>query len=455
MSVLGRLARRPRDWPLATRLAVGAGAWIAIALPAGALALSIAFREAVVDRFDVKLDALARGLAAGVVADPATGAPRVTAALDPTFRDPEAGWYWRVETAGGTAEARRGPVLAPMARAALDRLDPAPDAIAHADSAGPDGRPYRLAVTAVPVAGTDEPARLAVILPAGDIRAEIATFRAWVVAGAAVFALGLLVAVGLQVGYGLAPMRRLTGDLERIEAGALDRLPEDYPPDITPIARSMNAVIDHERRVVDRARKTAGNLAHALNTELTKLGQESAARGEAAERLGHLIDHHLARASAAAPGLPGARADTAGVVADVAAALGRAFAHRGLAVTARAEGAPAFRGEREDLEEILGNLVENACKHAASAVTVTATADSPGRLRLVVADDGPGLDPAAHAAVLERGTRLDERGPGAGLGLAIVADTVALYEGTLALDRAPAGGLAVTVTLPAAPAASD
>jgi len=439
----------PAGWTLATRLLVAAGVWIALALPAGAFGLSLAFREAVVDRFDVKLDALARGLAAGVAVDPATGAPRVDAALDPTFRDPGAGWYWHVVAPAGALGAHDAPALRTLAGDALARLDPAPGTVAHADAAGPGGRPYRIAATAVDVART--PVRVAVALPSADIRAEIAGFRTFVLTGAGVFALGLLVAVGLQVRFGLAPLRRLTADLDRIEAGTLERLPEDYPPDIAPLARSLNAVIEHERRVVDRARKTAGNLAHALKTELAKLGQDGGGRTGSAERLARLIDHHLARASAAAAGRPGARTDTAEVVADVAGALGRAFGHRGLSVAAETAGAPAFRGERADLEEILGNLVENACRHASTRVAVAARPESGNRLAIVVEDDGPGLDPAVHAEVLRRGARLDERGPGAGLGLSIVADTVALYDGTLALGRSAAGGLAVTVILPAAP----
>ena len=216
----------------------------------------------------------------------------------------------------------------------------------------------------------------------------------------------------------------------------------------------MNAVISHDRAVVERARKTAGNLAHALKTELlTKLRY---ARPDAADdpeldahigRLAAIVDYHLARSVAVSGVRPAARTPVDPVVSAAAEGLGRAFTHKGITVESSASTARTVRVERQDLEEILGNLVENACRHAKSRVTLTARAE-PDHVILSVSDDGPGMTEDQCRDALRRGVRFDERGPGAGLGLAIVTDLAALYGGEFALGRSDLGGLAATIALP-------
>ena len=216
----------------------------------------------------------------------------------------------------------------------------------------------------------------------------------------------------------------------------------------------MNAVVDHNQMVVDRARKAAGNLAHALKTELSKLQQGLPMRGKdepvalASRRLAEIIDFHLARASAVAGGRPGSRADTADTARAVAGGLGRAFGYRGIRVDLDDRDPPPFGGERQDLEEILGNLIENAGKHARARV-VAVVQGIGGEIEVRVEDDGPGLSADAREQAVRRGIRLDERGPGAGLGLAIVRDLVDLYGGTFSLDESELGGLKAVVRLPA------
>jgi signal transduction histidine kinase len=209
---------------------------------------------------------------------------------------------------------------------------------------------------------------------------------------------------------------------------------------------------------VERAREEAGNLAHALKTPLAVLGNaaegEDGALGDAVRRqiesMRRHVDHHLARARAA--GSTGAAAGVVPldeVLAGLEATLAMLHQERKVALSVRLNGAPAFRGERHDLEEMLGNLMDNACKWASAKVTVRAGAAGEGRLSVTVDDDGPGLSEPERAAALARGRRLDESAPGDGLGLAIVDDLVALYGGALTLATSPLGGLSARLELPA------
>lgn len=206
------------------------------------------------------------------------------------------------------------------------------------------------------------------------------------------------------------------------------------------------------------ARTHVGNLAHALKTPLAVLTNEAErADGHLAsivrrqtESMLRQVDHHLVRARTAATGaLIGARAELAPIATDLIRTLGRIHARRGIEIASELPPGLAFRGERQDLEEMLGNLLDNAGKWAARSVRLTA-ARTDGLLTLTIDDDGPGLPPERRREVIERGARLDERVPGSGLGLAIVRDIALLYGGSLALEDAPEGGLRAVLTLPAA-----
>jgi signal transduction histidine kinase len=280
-------------------------------------------------------------------------------------------------------------------------------------------------------------------------------------------ALGLLLALAAwaQVALGLAPLRALQRELVALQEGRRARLDGAVPAEVQPLVAGFNGVLDRNDEVVARARTQAGNLAHAIKTPLAALAQAAAAArrpGAEAAALAALVDEqvalaqrqvdwHLKRArAAAAQGRPGARAP----VAEAAEGLLRVMrrVHAGRALELHAEGiAPGlyFAGELQDLQEMLGNLVDNACKWARHAVRVAATAEGR-RLRLVVDDDGPGIAAAQRDAALARGTRLDETVPGSGLGLAIVHELARLYGGELALEPSPRGGLRAVLWLPAA-----
>jgi signal transduction histidine kinase len=288
--------------------------------------------------------------------------------------------------------------------------------------------------------------------------------RGWLVHWGAlsVVALGLLVAGLAQVRTGLAPLGLLRARLAAVRDGRSRRVEGLYPAEVQPLVDDLNALLDDRERAVARAQAKASDLAHGLKTPLAVLAQEverarslgprelASALAPQLERMRRRVDYHLAQARAAASGARlGARCPIGVPVEGLLRALERLHAERGLAIEAQVAAELAARVEREDLEEMLGNLLDNACKWARSSVRLAAAAEA-GLVSITVDDDGPGLDPALRESVLQRGVRVDEAAPGSGLGLAIVRDLAELYGGSVALDRSPAGGVRVRLRLPAA-----
>src|SRR5262245_19651248 len=292
----------------------------------------------------------------------------------------------------------------------------------------------------------------------------------------AVLAIITAVAGFAVVRAGLTPfeeMRRRLGDIQR---GADRRLQGRYPREVQPLVNDLNALLAHQEQAVRRALGKAGDLAHGLKTPLAVMSQEAeraasaghpdlaSALAEQIERMRRQIEYHLAHARAAASGAtPGARCLVAASAAPLARTLLRLHAERGITIEVRVPPDDEVRGQREDLDEMLGNLLDNACKWARSRVTVTSTTDAPasdatraGDLRrpstteIVVDDDGPGLVASMREAVLQRGVRADEAAPGSGFGLAIVRELAELYGGSIVRDAAPAGGLRARLRLPSA-----
>jgi signal transduction histidine kinase len=231
-----------------------------------------------------------------------------------------------------------------------------------------------------------------------------------------------------------------------------------FPIEVSPLIEDLNALLEHNAAMIERARTHVGDLAHAVKTPLSVLAAEADSEtGPSPEvmkqeiaKIRRQVDHHLARAQAAASARSlGIRTSVLPVVEAVKRAVDRILPEKKVDIAISCPDATAFRGQREDLEEIIGNLVENGCKWARSEVRI-GVSNASGRVVLTVDDDGPGLDPAHRAAALERGTRLDESAPGSGLGLAIVRDIVAAYDGKFHLEESPIGGLRATVALPSA-----
>ena len=268
---------------------------------------------------------------------------------------------------------------------------------------------------------------------------------------------GLVVAVFLQVRFGLAPLFTLGREIAAVRNGKLQRLSQAYPSEIAPVAHEINALLNHNQEVVERQRTHVGNLAHALKTPIAVMQAEAqvspgalseVVARQAAAMQGH-VEHHLRRARAAARSITsGERTEVAAVFDELSRMLERV--HPDGAIDWDAPDDLYFLGERQDLMEMVGNLMENACKWRSSTVRVRADEEGSARLRLTVEDDGPGLREDERAAVLKRGERLDESAPGSGLGLAIVDELSRAYGGALVLEDSRLGGLKIELHLPRA-----
>jgi signal transduction histidine kinase len=265
-----------------------------------------------------------------------------------------------------------------------------------------------------------------------------------------------------QVRFGLLPLKRITTGLAAIRAGTAERLEGDFPVEIAPLARETNALIDANREIVERARMHVGNLAHALKTPLSVMVNEANANGrdalahkvkEQADIMRDQVARHLERARLAARlTVVGTVTDVAPVVTALARTMEKIHHDKAVTVAVVADQQAKFRGERPDLEEMIGNLVDNACKWAASRVAVSVAREVSEKglaIRIVVDDDGRGLSQGQREQVAKRGQRLDETKPGSGLGLSIVVELARLYGGSLVLGEAPTGGLRAELVLPA------
>jgi signal transduction histidine kinase len=298
-----------------------------------------------------------------------------------------------------------------------------------------------------------------------ELKGEIDAFRRTLFVVLGLLGIGLMVAVLLQVNYGLLPLKRLRAGVTAIREGRAEKLEGEFPAEIRPVADELNLLIKSNADIIERARTQVGNLAHALKTPLSVLTNEAHVHkgpfaSKVVEQTNVMRDHvslylDRARRAARAQGL-GAVTEIKPILEGIARTTERIHRDKGVSVKVKCKGAYKFRGEKQDFEEMMGNLIDNACKWAAKRVVVKAslggTAAHQGRtwLTLLVDDDGPGLPAERRADALKRGQRLDETKPGSGLGLSIVKETAQMYGGSIELDDAELGGLRVRLILPAA-----
>lgn len=470
-----RRRRGARPWSLHWRLVAATSVAASVAVLLAGWVLAGLFRDHVtrqfVDTLTTQLDQVTARLERGAEARPTLD---TSALSDPRWSRPYSGLYWQVDVAAAGG-VQRG-VL--RSRSLWDAQLEAPrDAVADGEVhvhevAGPGGATLQLVERTVRVdaTGTADPGHWRVLVAAdrAPVDAAAARFNAVLAASLAVLLVLLVAAAAAQVGVGLAPLRGLQRALGAVHAGRAQRLEGRFPAEVQPLVEDFNAVLGRNAEVVARARTQAGNLAHALKTPLAVLAQAAQAARERPESLPALprlvdeqvlvarrqVDWQLARArAAAAQGVPGVQAAVAPLVDGLVRAMSRVHAHRELRFDTRdVDRAVVFAGEAQDLQEMLGNVLDNACKWARGAVRVSARRcgdDARPMLCVTVEDDGPGIDTARRERALARGERLDESVPGSGLGLAIVQELAALYGGALTLGDASLGGLQVALTLPA------
>jgi len=288
--------------------------------------------------------------------------------------------------------------------------------------------------------------------------------------------LGFVAVVAMLAGFvmvrsGLKPLNEMRRRLADVQGGQAKQVLGRYPAEVQPLVQDLNVLLAHQEQAVSRAVSKAGDLAHGLKTPLAVLSQEAehaAARGqtelaqaigEQVERMRRQIEYHLAHARAAASGAtPGARCEVRTSAEGLARTLQRLHADRGIEIAIDVPGGRVVRCQREDLDEMLGNLLDNACKWARTRVTLstellagTGQGAPPDRVAILVDDDGPGLAPSMRDAVLQRGVRADEAAPGSGFGLAIVREIADVYGGSIVLESSSLGGLRARLILPGMP----
>ncbi|WP_063568617.1 ATP-binding protein [Achromobacter ruhlandii] len=445
------------------RMLAGTLAWIAAIVVLAGWGLGNLFRQHITEQLRTELALHMNQLtAAGSVAP--DGRPTVASPLsDPRLEQPLSGLYWQIDRLDDSGRV----VAAGVARSrslwdqvlALPSVD---DADGLYDIAGPEN--HRLSALTRLLKPEDSDAgslRLVVAADRAVLAEPIERFDHMLLWSLGALAAGMVVAAVVQALVGLRPLGRLRRQLAAQQGRNSVRIEGRFPSEIQPLVDDFNRVLAVNADIVQRARTQAGNLAHAVKTPLTILGNAAAREEGAFARLvreqvamaQRQIDHHLARArAAAASGTAGGRTPLRAPLQALLRVMQRLYAARGLALemdefSDRLE----FRGEEQDLQEMVGNLLDNACKWAARRVRIGAQADAPDRLRIVIDDDGPGISEDERERIFERGVRMDEQRPGSGLGLDIVRDLAGTYGGEVSAGQSPLGGLRVTLILPALP----
>jgi len=452
---------------LALRLFLSATAWAVVILLITGIVLSSLYRQAVERAFDRRLGVYLRTLVADVASPEEAGDKFPQSLGEPLFELPLSGWYWQVTRVDpGKSEVRSSRSLWDGGLPHLQDYGIAagPDGSREGYVAGPEDQRLRLVERNIDL-GDEGHYLVAVAGDAAEISDETRSFDQALIITFSILAAVLLLTTTFQVRFGLAPLKRITDSLAAIRAGSAERLAGKFPEEIAPLARETNALIEANKEIVERARTHVGNLAHALKTPLSVMVNEATAHGdepfakkilEQADIMRDQVARHLERARLAARlTVVGSVTEVAPVVTALARTMEKIHRDKNLAIEVQADGQAQFHGERPDLEEMIGNLVDNACKWAASRVVIEVVRERPDPqserhvVRTIVDDDGRGLSPSEREQVAKRGQRLDETKPGSGLGLSIVLELAALYGGSLTLGTAPVGGVRAELVLPA------
>lgn len=446
---------------LRIRLVAGTLCWIAATIVIAGWTLGNLFRDHVAEQFHAELRTHLDQLTANLALD-ANGRPVLALPLsDPRLSRPYSGCYWQVDVLGGDTGILRS-------RSLWDGVLAAPqDAPADGEThrhriAGPGGQALGMVERTIRIDDTadGQPRRFRLIAAADEAQMTepVTRFQGTLWLSLGVLAIGLTLAALVQVGMGLSPLRRLQRGLTQIRRGEAQRLGDDYPAEIAPLVDEFNSVLAQNAGIVERARTQAGNLAHAVKTPLSVIANAAASRpddfsqlvADQASLARRQIDYHLARAQAAAAvSRPGLRTRLSDALEGLLRTMRHLHAGRGLAIEqGELPAAASVRVEMQDLQEMLGNLIDNACKWARQRVVISVFRDGP-RIRIDIDDDGEGIVATQREEVLRRGVRADEKVPGTGLGLAIVDELARLYGGELTLNDSSLGGLRASLTLPA------
>ncbi len=427
--------------------------WIAVGLVLTGLVVSALFRAYVTQGFHDELQVHVEELAALTRVD-ARGDPVMLRQLsDPRYLPGGSGYYWQIERDGHPT--LRSPSLAgrPLS-GALARNS----RVAWARTQGPTGETLEYGMTRA-VTGGGPPLRFSIASDMRLLDAVLVDFERPLSALLVAFALVVLTTGAIQIGFGLRPLRRMAEAIADVRAGRTSRMGGDYPTEIAPLVDDLNDLLAVNSAIVKKARVQAGNLAHGLRTPLTIILDEAerlATEGQSesaatlireSERMKRQIEHHMARARAASVDrTPGQVASLRDTIGPVLAALSRLHRERDLAICCGDFPDVAIQIDSTDLAEILSNLLDNAAKWAASRV-IASWDRGDSTVRILIDDDGPGIDPEFYEQAFSVGEQLSDSASGSCLGLAIVRDLAELYGGTVTLGKSPLGGLQVAVQL--------
>lgn len=448
-------------YSLRLRLVLGGLVAILIAIAVAGGALVLLFERHVARSLAEDLDIHLKQLLAGIDVDAAQHLVVTRPPADPRFADPLSGLYWQVSDRRGEMLRSRSLWDAAMTLPA-DEL--APGEVHHHQADGPAGGRMLVAERAVrlTVGGAPMPVRVAVAADLGRVRTATVAYARDLTVALGLLAVVLALATSAQVALGLRPLDALRRGIADIRAGRTRTLPAAVPTEVRPLVDDFNALLEAQEREIERSRSRAADLAHGLKTPLAALAADAARlreHGEFAiaddvqavgEAMSRHVDRELARARARGGRAVASATEVAPLVRAIVATLARTPDGARIVFETDIGSAVRVPLDRADLAEVLGNLLENAARHAATRVRASAADGSA----IAVEDDGAGIAPAQIGRVLARGGRLDERGDGAGLGLAIVQDVLHEYGWALALDRSDLGGLRATLA-PAADAAPD
>jgi len=449
--------RAVRTGSLSRRIILIAAAWIGLLLFGGGFALDRVLANAVTSNFDYQLSYVLRSLIASATID-SDGEVFFSrqAAADQRFIEPNSGLYWQVSAPGVPVKD------AFPSRSLWDRRlafgDHHDDRNVHIyNSRQFSDETLRIVERDAQIPGSKVHWRFQVAQSRTELDGQIAVLRRTLIRSFALLGLGLVVLVWLQTFYGLWPLRRVRDEIAKMRAGQSNRISSAMPDEVAPMVEELNALIEHNERQAEEARRHAGNLAHALKTPLTVIMNAATAQADdladtvirEARTMRRQVDHHLARARAVGRrGSAHSRAEVWPSLESVERAVARLYRHVRIDITGPKD--LQVHVERQDLDEMLGNLIENAAKYGGGSVFVTVSGQA-GFVELMIEDDGLGIPEEDRIRIFDRGVRLDTGKPGTGLGLAIVRDVAEIYGGTVSLEESEdLGGLLVRLRLPAA-----
>jgi len=427
--------------------------WIVLALVATGLLLGRLYSQHIEEHYDAHVFTHVEELIAAVKTDDNGNVGLHREPTDPRFHRPNSGWYWQILSGDR-------PLLksASLDDRQLDLSDIVLDENHGVQMVyGPYGEKLRAHI--VHVSYAQEPGSLTFVAtaPQFQITDDVQDFATHVGVSFLVLAIGLSVAVVMQVRVALKPLKAIRQEISDIKAGNTERLSQNFPSDVQPLVDELNFLLDHNEMLLKRARNQLGDLAHSVKNPLTVIRNEARAlqsnEGQLILEQTHVmasnIDHYLSRARIyGKKDAIGYRTSVRSVLEDLAYAVGHIYKERDIDIRLLCLEDKWFRGESQDLEEMAGNLLDNACKWAQGVVEVHCQSEDD-RLQLIFEDDGPGIPDEEREDVMRRGRKLDDSRPGHGQGLGIVRDIARLYGGLLILGRSESlGGLKATLVLP-------